>query len=311
MIILAILKWVGIVLLCILLLLLALVLCILFVPVRYRISVQCTDQWRAWGNVSWLLYIIKLSFDTTAEQGTCLRIFGIPVSRDKRQKRPKSTKKRKKKKKAPSIREEMPSETHKNLPGKSAGKAEVQKNSQPEARKKAEAQKSLQPEVRQNPHRDKPEVHKSTQPESREKMRNSWWSRIRKRLGTLYGRIKKTILSIRDIFDKIKAVDREELEMLRLLIQKTGRLLKHIFPKKLRGWIHFGTSDPALTGEILGALGVFFAMYGQGIRVTPDFEQSVFEGEAEIRGSLMGIVLLILIIQVHPLQLIRYFEKKQ
>ena len=300
MIILAILKWVGIVLLCILLLLLALVLCILFVPVRYRISVQCTDQWRVRGNVSWLLYIFKLSFDTTAEQGTRLRIFGIPVSRDKRRKRPKSTKKRKKKKEAPSIREKMPSETHKNLPGKSAGEAEVQKSLQPEARKKAEVQKSLQPEGR-----------KSTQPENREKMRNGWWSRIRKRLDALYGRIKKTILSIRDIFDKIKAVDREELEMIRLLLQKTGRLLKHIFPKKLRGWIHFGTSDPALTGEILGALGVFFAMYGQGIRVTPDFEQSVFEGEAEIRGSLMGIVLLILIIQVHPLQLIRYFEKKQ
>lgn len=300
MIILAILKWVGIVLLCILLLLLALVLCILFVPVRYRISVQCTDQWRVRGNVSWLLYIFKLSFDTTAEQGTRLRIFGIPVSRDKRRKRPKSTKKRKKKKEAPSIREKMPSETHKNLPGKSAGEAEMQKSLQPEARKKAEVQKSLQPEGR-----------KSTQPENREKMRNGWWSRIRKRLDALYGRIKKTILSIRDIFDKIKAVDREELEMIRLLLQKTGRLLKHIFPKKLRGWIHFGTSDPALTGEILGALGVFFAMYGQGIRVTPDFEQSVFEGEAEIRGSLMGIVLLILIIQVHPLQLIRYFEKKQ
>ena len=300
MIILAILKWVGIVLFCILLLLLALVLCILFVPVRYRISVQCTDQWRVRGNVSWLLYIFKLSFDTTAEQGTRLRIFGIPVSRDKRRKRPKSTKKRKKKKEAPSIREKMPSETHKNLPGKSAGEAEVQKSLQPEARKKAEVQKSLQPEGR-----------KSTQPENREKMRNGWWSRIRKRLDALYGRIKKTILSIRDIFDKIKAVDREELEMIRLLLQKTGRLLKHIFPKKLRGWIHFGTSDPALTGEILGALGVFFAMYGQGIRVTPDFEQSVFEGEAEIRGSLMGIVLLILIIQVHPLQLIRYFEKKQ
>lgn len=286
MIILAILKWVGIVLLCILLLLLALVLCILFVPVRYRISVQCTDQWRVRGNVSWLLYIFKLSFDTTAEQGTRLRIFGIPVSKDKRRKRPKSTKKRKKKKEAPSIREKMPSETHKNLPGKSAGEAEVQKSLQPEGRK-------------------------STQPENREKMRNGWWSRIRKRLDALYGRIQKTILSIRDIFDKIKAVDREELEMIRLLLQKTGRLLKHIFPKKLRGWIHFGTSDPALTGEILGALGVFFAMYGQGIRVTPDFEQSVFEGEAEIRGSLMGIVLLILIIQVHPLQLIRYFEKKQ
>ena len=55
------------------------------------------------------------------------------------------------------------------------------------------------------------------------------------------------------------------------------------FPKKVRGWIHFGTSDPAQTGEILGAVSILFAMYGQGVRVLPDFDQAVFEGKVELQ----------------------------
>ena len=74
--------------------------------------------------------------------------------------------------------------------------------------------------------------------------------------------------------------------------------------------MHFGTSDPALTGELLGGLSILFAMCGQGVRVTPDFEREVLEGELEIKGHLRGIVLLILIIKVHPLQLIRYFRRE-
>ena len=89
-----------------------------------------------------------------------------------------------------------------------------------------------------------------------------------------------------------------------------GKLLKHIFPKKVRGWIHFGTSDPAQTGDFLVAVSIFFSMYGQGGRVIPDFDQAAFEGKVELRGSLMGIILLILVIRVHPIRLVSYLDGK-
>ena len=51
-------------------------------------------------------------------------------------------------------------------------------------------------------------------------------------------------------------------------------------------------------------------MYGQGVRVIPDFDQAVFEGKVELRGSLMGIILLILVIRVHPIRLVSYLDGK-
>ena len=99
MILLTILKWLGIALLCVLALLLVLCMCILFVPVRYHISVNCLDRWSALGVVSWMFHILHLSFDTDGKKGTRLRIFGFPVSARENAGR----RKRKRKKKASGV----------------------------------------------------------------------------------------------------------------------------------------------------------------------------------------------------------------
>ena len=279
MILLTILKWLGIALLCVLALLLVLCMCILFVPVRYHISVTCMDRWSAHGVVSWMFHILHLSFDTDGKKGIRLRIFGFPVSAGKNAGRRK--RKRKKKASGEPAGSREPSQKE---PEKDFGKPEV----------------SLT-EVKQ--------MHKEPESMENETMEPSG-KKKRSRFIALRNRVKKFFLSIKGIFDKIKAVDREGLQLIRLLLVNGGKLLKHIFPKKVRGWIHFGTSDPAQTGEILGAVSILFAMYGQGVRVIPDFEQAVFEGEVELRGSLMGIILLILVIRVHPIRLMSYLDGK-
>lgn len=279
MILLTILKWLGIALLCVLDLLLVLCMCILFVPVRYHISVTCMDRWSAHGVVSWMFHILHLSFDTDGKKETRLRIFGFPVSAGKNAGRRK--RKRKKKASGEPAGSREPSQKE---PEKDFGKPEV----------------SLT-EVKQ--------MHKEPESMENETMEPSG-KKKRFRFIALRNRVKKFFLSIKGIFDKIKAVDREGLQLIRLLLVNGGKLLKHIFPKKVRGWIHFGTSDPAQTGEILGAVSILFAMYGQGVRVIPDFDQAVFEGEVELRGSLMGIILLILVIRVHPIRLMSYLDGK-
>ena len=268
MILLTILKCLGIALLCVLALLLVLCMCILFVPVRYHISVTCMDRWSAHGVVSWMFHILRLSFDTDGKKGTRLRIFGFPVSAGENAGR----RKRKRKKKASGVPAGSREPSQKE-PEKDFGKPEV----------------SLT-EVKQ--------MHKEPESMENETMEPSG-KKKRSRFIALRNRVKKFFLSIKGISDKIKAVDREGLQ-----------LLKHIFPKKVRGWIHFGTSDPAQTGEILGAVSILFAMYGQGVRVIPDFDQAVFEGKVELHGSLMGIILLILVIRVHPIRLVSYLDGK-
>lgn len=278
MIILTILKWLGIVLLCVLALLLVLCMCILFVPVRYHISVTCMDRWSAHGVVSWMFHILHLSFDTDGKKGTRLRIFGFPVSAGGGTGR----RKRKQKKKA------------------SGAPAESRKPSQKETEKESGKPEVSVAEVKQM-HKE-PETIKNGTVKPPGKKKSSRFIFVKER-------VKKFFLSIKGIFDKIKAVDREGLQLIRLLLENGGKLLKHLFPKKVRGWIHFGTSDPAQTGEILGAVSIIFAMYGQGVRVVPDFDQAVFEGKVELRGSLMGIVLLILVIRIHPLRLMSYLDR--
>lgn len=267
MIILTILKWLGIALLCMLALLLVLCLCILFVPVRYYVSVTCEDQWKVRGVVSWMFHILHLSFESSGEKGMQLRIFGFDVSAGRRRRHSK----RKRKKKAVE---------------------EVKETPEPEM---------TTMEVKQIPEERGSAENEKVKTQKKQK---------KSRFLLLRSRVKNFFLSIKGIFDRIKSVDREGLEIIRLILKNGGKLLKHILPRKIRGRIHFGTSDPAQTGEILGAVSVLFAIYGQGVRVIPDFDQAVFEGEVELRGSLMGIVLLIFVIRIHPVQLMNYLNRK-
>lgn len=72
------------------------------------------------------------------------------------------------------------------------------------------------------------------------------------------------------------------------------RLLKHIAPTKAKGYIHFGSGDPATTGQALGAAAAFYGYYGKYVKVEPDFEEEVLEGELFIKGRIRLFNLLII-----------------
>ena len=85
-IILNILKIAGIVLACVLGFVILLVLMVLFIPIRYRLSfvrtgVEGDDPINARGYVSWLLHIVHVSLAYPAESIVIIRIFGIPIKR--------------------------------------------------------------------------------------------------------------------------------------------------------------------------------------------------------------------------------------
>lgn len=62
-------------------------------------------------------------------------------------------------------------------------------------------------------------------------------------------------------------------------------ILKHIRPKKISGNIRFGMDRPADTGRILGAVSIICPLWGRDLKVIPDFERQIFEGELFIQGS--------------------------
>ena len=315
-IILGVFKWIGIILLCILGLMLLLCLAVLLIPIRYQLSAVWQEEHRVKGSVSWLLHLIHLSCDTDRNQRVCIRIFGIPVNgrfhtkKKKFQKRRKvkqkrkasgSTKVQRKESVSPAkVQKAVESSTTAGEP-KEAGGAKTADSFDTSV--SLAAQKSSG-ENTDTVHRTVPDKAADTK-----KRADSSENRFVRTLRRITGRVKKFFLSIAGLFAKIKAIDEESIELLQAVLKSSGGLLKHMAPRSLRGRLHFGTGDPALTGQLLGVLSVLFAMWGKGIAVIPDFEQEVFEGEAAVKGYARGIIVLILIIRAHPLRLMERLDR--
>ena len=66
----------------------------------------------------------------------------------------------------------------------------------------------------------------------------------------------------------------------------------HAAPRKLRGQFTAGTGDPALTGQILGAVAIAYPLYGKGVAVYPRFEEKILEGQLQMKGRIVVACLL-------------------
>ena len=79
------------------------------------------------------------------------------------------------------------------------------------------------------------------------------------------------------------------------LLKQILYVLKKYLPRKAKGDLYFGTSDPATTGEILGGLSLIPLMYQRGMNVHPDFESDEYylRGRLEAKGIAIVNVLVI------------------
>lgn len=69
-------------------------------------------------------------------------------------------------------------------------------------------------------------------------------------------------------------------------------IICHLRPKKISGNIHFGFGRPSDTGRILGYASTLYAWYGDSLKLYPDFEETVFDGDMDIRGSVQIYIFL-------------------
>lgn len=84
------------------------------------------------------------------------------------------------------------------------------------------------------------------------------------------------------------------------------------FGKIWKEWtvLHFGMEDPALTGEILGGISIFYPVFMDNVKVYPDFEQSILEGELFIKGRLRLITILLILWRLWRDRDVRYVYEK-
>ena len=106
---------------------------------------------------------------------------------------------------------------------------------------------------------------------------------------TIVEKLDKILRKIGSICRKIGAVydfffDERVQEFLSGIMGLIRKLIGHVLPRKLIGYVRFGLDDPGYTGRVLAAVAPFYPKYGKSFSVQPDFEDLVLEGKAELKG---------------------------
>lgn len=65
---------------------------------------------------------------------------------------------------------------------------------------------------------------------------------------------------------------------------KLFQLLRHVLPGKVTLKLHYGFSDPAITGILTGMIFMFYPKSAEKFQLMPDFENRVLEGEITVKG---------------------------
>lgn len=108
-----------------------------------------------------------------------------------------------------------------------------------------------------------------------------------------------------NLFRKIKQFldlisEPENKELIRFLVRQFKYLIKKIKPGCIKGNLIFSTTDPALTGELLGILSFAPYLYQKNFSVAPDFSSERFylQGDINVKGKIFGIHFLVLSIRL-------------
>ena len=81
-----------------------------------------------------------------------------------------------------------------------------------------------------------------------------------------------------------------------IIIDTIYKVVLHLFPRQLRGFVNYGFDDPYTTGRVTSWTAAFYPLYAGSVEVTPDFTRSVLAGELEGKGRIrLGFFVRILI----------------
>ncbi len=324
-----ILKIIGIVLGSILGLLLALLLVILFVPIHYQINAEQQGKFQCQIKGNWLLKFISYSCEYAGERFIYrLKILGITVKSNL----PKRVKKAKQKK----------SNTNKvSRKKKQKDKLQQKKNSvhtdKNEEKKQNTVEETIENENFSDSHKNLYQKHEPVEIEKDVKLElngqeleneftffekascifNDKYQKFLKKIQGIKKKIKNMIVSIRGSISRIKIIwafltEEENKTGFHTCMKAVKKIVKHIKPKKLKGYLKFGTGDPCSSGQILGVIAVFYGKYGKFFQIIPDFEEKVLEytiyAKGKVRIFTIGKIALQLWFSKELKKLIENFE---
>ncbi len=282
MLLLNILKIIGMILLCILGLILLLALLVLFVPIRYRLKaarrVQDDEPIRVDVKVTWLLHLISASFRYPEAAYLKVKVLGISVF---------STEKKEEDKAKP---EKMQNTQDQAEPGQEESKIETK------------SETIIQKES------DDVEFEKELEEKLQEEEEIPTLIKFFQKLLQKLKNIKYTILQICDKIKHIVRNVRYYLAVIRsncfqraflLCKEEVFSLIKSVLPRKIKGNFLVGMGDPASTAQVLAIHGMLYPFIGNHITITPDFENTIVEGDLFVKGRITVFKVLKTAIKVY------------
>ncbi|MBD5461175.1 MAG: DUF2953 domain-containing protein [Lachnospiraceae bacterium] len=279
-IILQILAVLGILLLCLLGLCLTLILLILFVPVRYRISGR-KDGKEVEGavRVTWLLHLLSVSYRYPQPGEVIVRVAGIRVwsmrAGEKNEAVPDEA--------VPDV-EQKPEKQE-----KTADSAGVLEENSGQARLPAESgvtqEEADTPNISETP--ETPGADRKTERKMSltEKIR-----KLRQTIRSAWGKIKQILENIGYYRDLL--LQNENRLFFGRCWEQLCRILRHMRPRVLRADLVIGTGEPDTTGYLLAVYGMLSPFLGNHINIVPDFNEPVLEGTLFAKGRVAVFVLL-------------------
>ena len=323
-ILLLLLKVIGILLLVLILLLLFLVLIILFSPIRYRFFAEYDQEFEGEAGITWLSHMISLQMRYEDNKFLyTVKIFGITIF-PKRKKSSHQRQKVHKKKEVPETIGHLSPPSKKENTG---GRKQEEKPKKEDVNREEPVETVMDTKENNQEEEEVFPVRIEDKPES--KKRKSFGIKVK----SFVKKIKKTIRNIKRFFrsipKKIKRYGRriEDIKKkikeyrdfykeeatqnaLRLGKNLAKKFILHTLPRKFRGVVTFGTSDPALTGQILGILSMGMPIYKDKLQLCPVFDETTFQFRVEGKGKIQIGYYVYLVLHAVINKDVRYVIKK-
>ena len=263
-------------------------LAILFAAVRYCGKISFDDK-KAQISIRWLGVVLRVPILITEKDLQWkVRVFGVPILRSdgahKKRRSKKSSAPKAQKRKAEKAAETVQKTQESSKQEKKALSVNLEKSpTAPEQEKQIAPKQTTDQREEQSAFR---------QADEREKKPRGirqlflWLQNVIK----IVRKIKKKVHSVQDLVDILRSDAGKAF--ICIVKENVIHLWKQIHPRRMRGKVIFGTGDPCSTGELLGVLALFYAWYGNGVQIIPDFEQKRIEGNVSFRGRIRMITLI-------------------
>lgn len=305
-ILLTILKVIGIIILVLISLVILIIAAILFVPIRYSIDAIYDRKVKNLDfkiKITYLLHLISVKY-IYKDDGLSIKIFGIKTHFFDKETKAMEEKINKETK----MFEKMSSEIKDNMTEMPEVYEQLKKIDEERDRLAENVNKTEENIENNNKDNDTEENTEENTEEFIKVEKQNIFSRIYSKIKAIIIKIKYRFIKFCDTIKKIcKNVndlkefisDDNTKEAFGFLKKETLILLKHIRPRRIKGYVHFGFDDPSYTGNLLGLIYMILKGSPKEFRINPDFENKVFDGEIHAKGRVQCYLLLIIGIRLY------------